>query len=347
MKLHSILVIAFLVVLIQQYHCLDTSSDDSLQREIELLKKHKDEAYQNYLNVWNQLEEAKNDVKDDLKQSYQNSNNQYQQSRDKFITEIKQALETAKNKYHEEREELRRSIQELKSYKEQKKGQAKDVYEQTKEQLLKPIHASQEKYRAAKNQLQKYYNQIYNELYADYVKAKQLASSAKNDYARTEARNVYNSAKANLRLVYDNIVEFGQSSLDTARDLITTLKDYSQYYTQKIADKTKETAPEVVQSVKDTASDYIEKTKETAPEVVESVKETASEYYDKTKETASNYYDSLEQEYEAAKTQASDFLQRAKEWLTEDENLHSHETHVHSHVHIQDTANPHLHHEDL
>jgi len=338
MKIHCILLIAFLVVLVQQHLCLDTSSEDGLQREIELLKKHKDEAYQNYLNVWNQLEEAKTDVKDELKQSYQNSNNQYQQSRDKFIAEIKQALETTKNKYHEERNQLRKSIEELKAYKEQKKGEAKDVYEQTKEQLLKPIHASQEKYQAAKNQLQKYYNQIYNELYADYVKAKQLASSAKNDYARTEARNVYNAAKANLRVVYDNIVEFGQSSLETASDLISTLKDYSQYYTHKLAEKTKVTTPEVVQTVKDTASDYYEKTKETAPQVVESVKETAS-----------NYYDTLEQEYEAAKTQAADFLQRAKEWLTDDENSPSHETHVHhQHVHIHDTANPHVHpHEDL
>jgi len=312
MKLHCIIVFAFLIVFIQQYYCLDTASEDSLQREIELLKKHKDEAYQNYLNVWNQLEEAKNDINEDLKQTYQNSNSQYQQSRDKFVTEIKQALEISKNKYHEEREQLRKSIQDLKTYKEQMKGEAKDVYEQTKESLLKPIHISQEKYRAAKNQLQKYYNQIYNELYADYQKAKQLASSAKNDYARTEAKNAYNSAKASLRYAYDNIVEFGQSSLETARDLVATLKDYSQYYAQKFADKTKETAPEVAQSVK---------------------------------ETATNYFDSLEQEYEAAKTQAAEFLQRAKEWLTEDD-YHRDNVHIHSH-HIHDAANPHLHHDDL
>jgi hypothetical protein len=333
MKVHCLLVIAFLLVLIQQSLCLDPAKEDSLRKEIELLKKHKDEAYQNYLNVWNQLDEAKNDVKDDLKQSYQNSNNQYQQSRDKFLAQVKQALETTKNKYHEEREQLRKAIQDLKTYKDQKKGDAQDVYEQTKEQLLKPIHASQEKYTATKNQLQKYYNQIYNELYSDYEKAKQLASSAKNDYARTEARTVYNSAKANLRYAYDNIVEFGQSSLDTARDLIETLKDYSQYYTQKVADKTKETAPEILQTVKDTANNLADKTQQTAPEVVQSVKDTAN-----------NYYSILEQDYEAAKVQAADFLQRAKEWLSEDDNTHQDDVHVHVH---HDAAHTHVHHDDL
>jgi len=323
MKLHCLLVIAFLLVLIQQSLCLDPARENSLHKEIELLKKHKDESYQNYLNVWNQLEEAKNDIKDDLKETYQNSNNQYQQSRDNFIAQIKQALETTKTKYQEEKEQLRKSVEEFKSYKEQKKGDAQDVYEKTKEQLLKPVYASQEKYTATKNQLQKYYNQIYNELYSDYEKAKKLASSAKTDYAKTEATNVYNAAKTNLRYFYDNIVEFGQSSLDTARDLIDTLKEYSQYYTQKVADKTKQTAPEVIQTVKDTA-----------PEVIQSVKDTAN-----------NYYNTLEQEYEAAKVQGAEFLQRAKEWLSEDDNIRQDNIHT-QHIH-QDTANPHLHHDDL
>jgi len=330
MKLHCLLIIAFLLVLIQQSLCLDPAKEDSLHREFDLLKKHKDEAYQNYLSVWNQLEEAKTDVKDDLKQTYQNTNNKYQQSRDKFIEEIKQALETTKTKYQEEKEQLRKSVEDLKAYQEQKKGEASDVYEKTKEQLLKPVYASQEKYTSTKNQLQKYYNQIYNELYSDYEKAKKLASSAKTDYARTEATKVYNSAKTNLRYFYDNIVDFGQSCLDTARDMIDTLKEYSQYYTQKLADKTKETAPEVVQSVKDAA-----------PEVIQTVKDTANS----VKDTANNYYNVLEQDYEAAKTQAAEFLQSAKEWLSEDDNLH--QNNHHRQEVYQDTANPHLHHDDL
>jgi len=359
MKTIHCLFIAFLVVFIQLSYSYESSREETFVREIEALKNTKDNAYQEYLRVWRQLEDTKNDVKDDVRQTYQTTNTEYQKSRDKFVSEIKEALEIAKNKYHEERENVRKSIQDLKVYKNEKKGDAQDAYENTK-------RLSQQKYRSAKNTLSKYYNQVYNELYADYQKAKDLLSSAKTQYARDEAQKLYNSAKTNLREAYDRVVEFGESSLETGREILDTLKDYSQYYSQQVADKTKggleaakqtvsdgleaakqaaenvkESTAEGVDSAKQSASDNLNSAKQSASKGVESAQQKAADGIEAVKETASNFYDNLETEYEAAKTQAAEFLERAKIWLTEDDNIHR--------QHI-DTANPHLNphlHQDL
>jgi len=317
------------------------------------------------------LEESKTEIQEEQRQSYQDSNTRYQESRDKLAEQVKQALEAAKNKYHEERENLRTSIQNLKNYKNEKTGEAQDVYEQTKEQLVKPIHLSQEKYRSAKKQLLKYYNHVYNELLADYEKAKQLSTNAKTQFARDEATKLYNAAKTNLRESYDRMVEFGQVSLETAKDLIDTLKEYSQYYSQKVVDNTKDG----LESAKQTVADGIEAAKQTAAEGLAAAQETVSQGVDSAKQTASDsadaaaqsvdsakqtaakgvkstkdksgyYYDTLEQDYEAAKRKAAEFLERAKVWLTEDDNVHRENLNNAenlNNVPVQDTANPHIH----
>jgi hypothetical protein len=366
--LHCLLIITFLVVFIQHAYSFETNREESLVREIEALKKHKDDSYQAYLRAWRQVEDAKNDVKDDVRQSYQNTHSEYQKSRDKFVSEIKQALETAKTKYQEERENVRKSLEELKAYKNDKKGEAKDAYENTKQ-------LGQQKYRSAKNTLSKYYNQVYNELYTDYEKAKELVSSAKTQYARDEAQKLYTSAKANLREAYDRVVEFGESSLETGRDLIDTLKEYSQYYSQQVADKTKggleaakqtvsegieaakqaagnvkqntaetvdsakQSASENLQSAQQTVSQKVDSAKNSAANGVETAQQTAADGLETVKEAASNVYDTLEAEYEAAKTQAADFLERAKIWMTEDDNVHRAKIDA-----THDTANPHINH---
>jgi len=214
----------------------------------------------------------------------------------------------------------------------------------------------------------------YDELYADYGKAKELATSAKNQFTRDEAQKLYASAKLNLREAYDRLTEFGKGSLETARDLLDTLKVYSQYYAQKAADSTKgtyeaakqtvaeglESAKETVDNVKQSASEGVDSAersasqnldaakqsvtggvnsaKRTASNGVDSAQQTASETLDSVKETAANYYNSLEQEYEVAKTQAADFIERAKIWFTEDDNVHRAKLHA-----THDTTNPHLH----
>lgn len=364
--LHCLLIIAFIfAVFAQSYE--NTRQEDALLRDIETLKKHKDDSYQEYLRVWRQLEDAKADAKDGIRKTYETTNTQYQQSRDKFVSDIKQALETAKNKYHEERDQLRKSIEDLKAYKDDKQGQARDTLESA-------IRTSERKYRDAKNVLSKYYNQVYDELYADYGKAKELAASAKDQFTKEEAQKLYASAKVNLREAYDRVTEFGQSSLETARDLLDTLKVYSQYYAQKAADSTKgtyeaakqtvaaglESAKETVENAKQSASENVDSAqrsasqnldaakqsvtggvnsaKRTAANGVDSAQQTASETLDSIKETAASYYNSLEQEYEVAKAQAADFIERAKIWFTEDDNVHRAKLHA-----THDTAEPHFH----